>query len=239
PPRRGARAPRRVAARPRRPGAHHDVAGRRDRRPLERPAQRRLADRDRHPGPPGRRGDTGRVADAGPGRLRPLRPCADPAAGARCAAAGARGRLPRAAVLPAAPPTPAPAAFSRFARPLPLLLVLDALRQDPERGGLFGDPDPFAALLHTLAPEGLALPATIRVALDRGLVPSDPAGDPDMDEIQRYWRTQSDLAALASYGLLHREITPDGQENRWRGTLEAVVEIFGALEMADDPDATR
>src|SRR5699024_12485345 len=68
---------------------------------------------------------------------------------------------------------------------------------------------------------------------------SDPAGDPDMDEFQRYWRTQSDLAALASYGLLEREITPDGQENRWRSTLEAVVEIFGALEMADDPDATR
>ena len=142
-------------------------------------------------------------------------------------------------VTPAASPTQDPAAFVRFARALTLLLVLDALRQDPERGGLFGDPDTFAALLHTLAPEGLALPATIRVALDRGLVPSDPAGDPDMDEIQRYWRAQSDLAALASYGLLHREITPGGQENRWRGTLEAVVEIFGALEMADDPDAAR
>ena len=89
-------------------------------------------------------------------------------------------------VTPAASPRQDPAAFVRFARALILLLVLDALRQDPERGGLFGDPDTFAALMHPLAPEGLALPATIRVALDRGLVPSDPAGDPDMDEIQRY-----------------------------------------------------
>src|SRR5699024_2791349 len=61
-------------------------------------------------------------------------------------------------VTPAASPTQDPAAFVRFARALTLLLVLDALRQDPERGGLFGDPDTFAALLHTLAPEGLALP---------------------------------------------------------------------------------
>src|SRR5699024_5762953 len=95
-------------------------------------------------------------------------------------------------VTPAASPRQDPAAFVRFARALILLLVLDALRQDPERGGLFGDPDTFAALVHTLAPTGLAPPAMIRVALDRGLVPSDPAGDPDMDEIQRYWRTQSD-----------------------------------------------
>src|SRR5699024_10135567 len=55
-------------------------------------------------------------------------------------------------VTPAASPTQDPAAFVRFARALTLLLVLDALRQDPERGGLFGDPDTFAALLHTLAP---------------------------------------------------------------------------------------
>lgn len=142
-------------------------------------------------------------------------------------------------VTPPASPTEDPGAFVRFGRALILLRVLDALKQDPEHGGLFGDPDTFAALLHTLSPQGLALPATIRVALDRGLVPPDPAGDPDMDEIQRYWRTQSDLAALGAYGLLHRETTPDGQEIRWRGTLEAVVEIFGALEMVDESDAPQ
>lgn len=142
-------------------------------------------------------------------------------------------------ITPAASRREDPAGFVRFGRALILLLVLDALRQDPEQGGLFGDPDTFAALMHTLAPEGLLLPATIRVALDRGLVPADPAGDPDMDEIQRYWRTQSDLSALAAYGLLEREATADGQDVRCRGTLEAVVEIFGALELAGESDAAE
>ncbi len=125
-------------------------------------------------------------------------------------------------VAPAASQTEDPEAFVRFSRALILLLVLDALKQGPEDGGLFGDPDTFAALMHTVEPEGLLLPAEIRVALDRGLVPEDPGGDPDMDEIQRYWRTGRDLAALAAYGLLHRETSPDGQDTRFHGSLEAI-----------------
>ncbi|ATG52966.1 hypothetical protein CFK38_16640 [Brachybacterium vulturis] len=140
-------------------------------------------------------------------------------------------------IAPVVPQTEDPAAFVRFARALILLLMLDALKQSPEDGGLFGDPDTFAALMHTVAPEGLSLPATIRVALDRGLVPEDPGGDPDMDEIQRYWRTGRDLAALATYGVLHGEIAPDGQDTRFHGTLEAIKEVFGALEMVGELDA--
>ena len=139
-------------------------------------------------------------------------------------------------VTPAASQAEDPEAFVRFSRALILLLVLDALKQGPEDGGLFGDPDTFAALTHTLAPEGLLLPATIRVALDRGLVPEDPGGDPDMDEVQRYWRTDRDLAALATYGLLHSETSPDGQDTRYRGTLEVIMEVFGALEMVSELD---
>lgn len=139
-------------------------------------------------------------------------------------------------VTPADAPAEDPEAFVRFARALVLLLVLDALKQGPDDGGLFGDPDSFAALTHTLSPEGLVLPATIRVALDRGLVPEDPGGDPDMDEVQRYWRTDRDLEALATYGLLHHETSPDGQETRYRGTLEVVMEVFGALEMVRELD---
>lgn len=144
--------------------------------------------------------------------------------------------MPTEGVTPAASQADDPEAFVRFSRALILLLVLDALTQGPDDGGLFGDPDAFAALTHTLSPEGLRLPATIRVALDRGLVPEDPGGDPDMDEVQRYWRTDHDLTALAAYGLLHREMSPDGQDTRYRGTLEVIREIFGALEMVSELD---
>lgn len=124
-----------------------------------------------------------------------------------------------------------PAAFVRFSRALILLLVLDALKQDPEDGGLFGGPDTFTALMHAVAPDGLLLPATLGVAIDRGLVPSDLGGDPDMDEVERYWRTERDLSALTVYGLLERETAPDGQDTRFRGTPEMVVDAFGALEV--------
>ena len=135
---------------------------------------------------------------------------------------------------PAVPPAADPAAFVRFARALILLLLLDTLQQGPADGGLFGDPDTFTALLHTVSPEGLQLPATIRIALDRGLVPMDPGGDPDMDEIQRYWQTGRDLAALATYGLLRQETSPDGEDIRFRGTVEMIAEAFGALEMMEE-----
>lgn len=142
--------------------------------------------------------------------------------------------LPGDGVTPAASQSEDPEAFLRFSQALILLLVHDALQRSPEDGGLFGDPDLFAALTHTVVAGGLELPATLRVALDRGLVPEDPAGDPDMDEIQRYWRTDRDLAALAAHGLLHRETTPDGQDTLHRGTPEVIAEIFGALEMGGD-----
>ncbi|MGO1225803.1 MAG: hypothetical protein ACTMII_13120 [Brachybacterium sp.] len=135
---------------------------------------------------------------------------------------------------PAVPQTEDPAAFVRFSRALLMLLILDTLQQGPEGGGLFGGPDTFAALMHTIAPGGLALPATIRVALDRDLVPADLGGDPDMDEIQRYWQTGRDLAALATYGLLVREASPDGNDLRFHGTVEVIVEAFGALEMQEE-----
>lgn len=154
-------------------------------------------------------------------------------------------------VVPGDGPAPAsgqhadPAAFVRFSRALILLLVLDALKQDPEDGGLFGGPDTFTALMHTVSPEGLLIPATLRVAIDRGLVPADLGGDPDMDEVERYWRTDRDLTALAVYGLLRRETTPDGQDTRFTGTSEVVVDAFGALEVLtevevlDAPDGTE
>ncbi|MDN5821451.1 MAG: hypothetical protein L0H39_08185 [Brachybacterium sp.] len=142
-------------------------------------------------------------------------------------------------IAPAVPQAEDPAAFVRFARALILLLMLDALKQSPEDGGLFGDPDTFAALMHTVEPEGLLLPAEIRVALDRGLVPDDPGGDPDMDEIQRYWRTQRDLAALAAYGLLDRETSADGLDTRFHGDIEVIVEAFGAQEILSELDAPQ
>lgn len=142
--------------------------------------------------------------------------------------------VPGEGMVPAAAQAEDPAAFVRFARALAVLLVLESLRQGPEEGGLFGGPDTFTALLHTVAPEGLLLPATIRAALDRGLVPADPGGDPDMDEVTRYWQTERDLSTLAAYGLLHRETTPDGQDVRLRGTVEVLVEAFGALEMFEE-----
>ncbi|HEX7349977.1 hypothetical protein [Brachybacterium sp.] len=137
---------------------------------------------------------------------------------------------------PGAGPAPAvgqhedPVAFVRFCRAMILLMVLDALKQDPEGGGVFGGPDTFAALMHTVSPDGLTLPATLRGAIGRGLVPSDLGGDPDMDEVQRYWRTERDLTTLTTYGLLRRETTPDGQDTRFRGTPEVIVDAFGALE---------
>ena len=142
--------------------------------------------------------------------------------------------MPGEGMVPAADEAEDPAGFVRFARALMVLLVLESLRQDPEEGGLFGGPDTFTALLHTVAPEGLLLPGTIRVALDRGLVPQDPAGDPDVDEITRYWQAERDLSTLAAYGLLEREETPDGQDVRVRGTAEVLIEAYGALEMLEE-----
>ena len=139
--------------------------------------------------------------------------------------------VPGEGMVPAAAQAEDPADYVRFAHALLVLLVLESLRQGPEEGGLFGGPDTFTALLHTVAPEGLLLPATVRVAIDRGLVPADPAGDPDMDEINRYWQVERDLGALAEYGLLRREITEDGQDIRFRGTAEVLLEAYGALEM--------
>jgi len=129
-----------------------------------------------------------------------------------------------------------PAGFVRFARALMVMLVLEGLRQEPEAGGLFGEAETFTALLHTVMPDGLLLPAEISVALERGLVPHDLAGDPDMDEISRYWQTAHDLATLAEYGLLHRETSADGQEVRYRGTPEVLMEAFAALEMRQELD---
>lgn len=144
--------------------------------------------------------------------------------------------VPGEGMVPAAARSDDPAAFVRFARALIVLLVLECLRQGGEEGGLFGGSDTFTALLHTVAPDGLLLPATIRIALDQGLVPSDPAGDPDMDEINRYWQVERDLGTLAAYGLLHREPLPDGQAVRYRGSVEVLVEAYGALEMFQDPN---
>jgi hypothetical protein len=139
--------------------------------------------------------------------------------------------VPGEGMVPAAAQDEDPAAFVRFARALLVLLVLEGLRQAPEEGGLFGGPDTFTALLHTVAPDGLLLPAAVRVALDRGLVPADPAGDPDMDEINRYWQVEHDLSTLAAYGLLRRESAEGGQDLRFRGTAEVLLEAYGALEM--------
>ena len=142
--------------------------------------------------------------------------------------------VPGEGMVPAAARSEDPAAFVRFARAVIVLLVLESLRQGGEEGGLFGGSDTFTALLHTVTPDGLLLPATIRIALDQGLVPSDPAGDPDMDEINRYWQAERDLGTLAAYGLLHREPLPDGQAVRYLGTVEVLVEAYGALEMLED-----
>lgn len=139
--------------------------------------------------------------------------------------------VPGEGMVPAAVQAEDPAAFVRFARALLVLLVLESLRQEPEDGGLFGGPDTFTALLHTVAPEGLLLPSAVRIAIDRGLVPADPAGDPDMDEINRYWQVERDLSTLAAYGLLRREVAEDGQDIRFRGTAEVLLEAYGALEM--------
>lgn len=142
--------------------------------------------------------------------------------------------VPGEGMVPAAARSEDPAAFVRFARAVIVLLVLESLRQGGEEGGLFGGSDTFTALLHTVAPGGLLLPATIRIALDQGLVPADPAGDPDMDEINRYWQAERDLGTLAAYGLLQREPLPDGQAVRYLGTVEVLVEAYGALEMLED-----
>lgn len=144
--------------------------------------------------------------------------------------------VPGEGMVPAAARSEDPAAFVRFARAVIVLLVLESLGQGGEEGGLFGGSDTFTALLHTVAPDGLLLPATIRIALDQGLVPADPAGDPDMDEINRYWQAERDLGTLAAYGLLHREPLPDGQAVRYLGTVEVLVEAYGALEMFEELD---
>lgn len=144
--------------------------------------------------------------------------------------------VPGEGMVPAAARSEDPAAFVRFARAVIVLLVLESLGQGGEEGGLFGGSDTFTALLHTVAPDGLLLPATIRIALDQGLVPADPADDPDMDEINRYWQAERDLGTLAAYGLLHREPLPDGQAVRYLGTVEVLVEAYGALEMFEELD---
>ena len=144
--------------------------------------------------------------------------------------------VPGEGMVPAADQHEDPAGFVRFARALLVLLVLEGLRQGPEEGGLFGGAETFTALLHTVAGDGLLLPATIAVALERGLVPGDLAGDPDMDEISRYWQAEHDLATLAGYGLLHREMSPDGQDVRYRGTPEVLMEAVAALEMSQELD---
>src|SRR5690606_2658506 len=138
--------------------------------------------------------------------------------------------MPGEGMVPAADEAEDPAGFVRFVRALMVLLVLESLRQDPEEGGLFGGPDTFTALLHTVAPEGLLLPGTIRVALDRGLVPQDPA----LDELARYWQAERARSPLAAYGLLEREEPPDGQDVRVRGTAEVLIEAYGALEMLEE-----
>ena len=60
--------------------------------------------------------------------------------------------------------------------------------------------------------------------------------DPDMDEINRYWQAERDLGTLAAYGLLHREPLLDGQAVRYLGTVEVLVEAYGALEMFEELD---
>ena len=55
-----------------------------------------------------------------------------------------------------------------------------------------------------------------------------------MDEINRYWQLERDLSTLAAYGLLHRETSPDGQDIRFRGTAEVLIEAYGALEMFEE-----
>lgn len=127
-----------------------------------------------------------------------------------------------------------PGGFVLFARALLTLLLLDALQQGPFEGGLAGGPDTFAALTCTLAPEGLLLPATVRDALDLDLVPKTPDEDLNMDEVERYWSVQRDLVTLATYGMLHQELAPGGESLRFHGTVEVVVEAFGALEMLNE-----
>ncbi|AXK44207.1 hypothetical protein [Brachybacterium saurashtrense] len=144
--------------------------------------------------------------------------------------------VPGEGMMPVADEAGDPAGFVRFARALLVLLVLEGLRQGPEEGGLFGGTETFTAMLCTVVPGGLLLPATISVALERGLVPDDLAGDPDMDEISRYWQTEHDLATLAAYGLLQRETSPGGEDIRYRGTPEVLVEAFAALEMSQELD---
>ena len=144
--------------------------------------------------------------------------------------------VPGMGMVPVAAEAEDPAGFVRFARALMVLLVLEGLRQGPEEGGLFGEAETFTALLHTVAGDGLLLPATVSIALERGLVPDDLAGDPDMDEISRYWQAEHDLATLAGYGLLDRETSPDGQDVRYRGTPEVLMEAFAALEMSQELD---
>lgn len=144
--------------------------------------------------------------------------------------------VPGEGMVPPASQAEDPAGFVRFARALLVLLVLEGLRQGPDEGGLFGGSETFTALLHTVMPDGLQLPATIAVALERGLVPEDLAGDPDMDEISRYWQAERDLATLAGYGLLEREETAGGQDVRYRATPEVLLEAFAALEMSQELD---
>lgn len=145
--------------------------------------------------------------------------------------------LPGQGRVPAVSQQEYPVGFVRFARGLVTLLILDALQQGPHDGGLGGGPDTFAALLHTLEPGGLRLPAQIGDAIDHGQVPRMPDGDLDMDEVERFWSTQRDLVTLATYGLLQQETAQEGEGTRFRGTAEMVVEAFGVLEVLTELDA--
>lgn len=129
-----------------------------------------------------------------------------------------------------------PGGYVHFARALLTLLMLDALQQGPQEGGLAGGPDTFAALTRTLAPGGLLLPSTVREAMDRDQVPRTPDGDVDMDEVERYWVTQRDLVTLATYGVLRQEVAPGEEGIRFHGTVEVILEAFGALEMLNELD---
>lgn len=137
-------------------------------------------------------------------------------------------------LVPAVSESADPEGFVRFARAVITLLILDAVQRGRQDGGLFGGPDTFTALLHTIAPGGLLLPGSLKDAIDRDLVPTDSDGAVDMDEVERYWFTVADLSVLASYGLLREEPAPDGTGIRFHGTLEVVIEAFGALEVLSE-----
>ncbi|WP_341854585.1 hypothetical protein [Brachybacterium sp. GPGPB12] len=127
-------------------------------------------------------------------------------------------------------------AFVRFARAVIVPLVLESLRQGGEEGGLFGGSDTFTAL----AAHGRA-----RRAPASGDDPRRPRSGPGAGRSRRrpgHGRDQPVLAGGARprharrLRALHREPLPDGQAVRYLGTVEVLVEAYGALEMFQDPD---